>query len=431
VTLPDTAGFTGSLWHATARPGPATPPLEADLEVETAVVGAGFTGLSAALHLAEAGRSVAVLEQAEAGFGASGRNAGFVVPNLARVEPDEVVARLGQEKGEALVGLIGGSADLVFELIRRHGIACEARQDGWIQAAHAPAALPRIEARVEQWGRRGRPVELLDRATARRLTGHPGFEAGWRDRSGGTLHPLDYARGLAAAALRLGARIHGGTPVLAIERGGPARFLLRTPRATVAAGTVLLCLNAHADPLRPDLARSFIPLTVYQIATEPLDAGTRARILPEGGGFSDTRFNLLTCRLERDGRAITGGMAVLPHGADRRLPEKIHARLLRELGLRAPLAFAWRGVAAITPDLMPRLYRPEPGLFAAIGCNGRGIAITTALGRVLAEAATGADPDGLPVPLHPLRPLPLHALARHAPRLALLQGLVRDWRSSR
>src|SRR5690606_38504214 len=145
-----------------------TLPLAEEARTDVAVVGAGFTGLSAALHLAEAGIACTVLEAAEIGWGASGRNNGQVIPNLSRIDPDAIVAAVppelgGAEKGEALVSLIRDSASLVFDLIRKHRIEAEAVQNGWIQPAHRPSRMKLAESRVRQWGSRGAPVRLLSR----------------------------------------------------------------------------------------------------------------------------------------------------------------------------------------------------------------------------------------------------------------------------
>src|SRR5262249_46935430 len=148
-----------------------------------------------------------VLEAESIAFGATGRNAGFVVPNFAKKDPDDVIAQLGPERGERLLEMAAGSADLVFDLILRHAITCDALQSGWIQPAHSPTGFDKVKARAAQWARRGRPAVVLNRADVRLLTGADGYVGGWMDRSGGVLNPVEYARGLADAAEAAGARI--------------------------------------------------------------------------------------------------------------------------------------------------------------------------------------------------------------------------------
>ncbi|RWE33026.1 MAG: FAD-binding oxidoreductase, partial [Mesorhizobium sp.] len=193
-----------SLWHAGSSNRREWPVLNGDLDVDLAIVGGGFSGLSTALHAAGKGLSVAVLEAEIIAWGATGRNAGFVVPNFAKMDPDSILAHLGPERGERLIDFAAGSADLVFGLIRQHGIHCDAVQNGWIQPAHSPAALEKVKSRAGQWARRGRPVVTLDRQDVETLTGARGYLGGWMDRSGGVLNPVAYARGLADAAERAG-----------------------------------------------------------------------------------------------------------------------------------------------------------------------------------------------------------------------------------
>ncbi|MGF1610583.1 MAG: NAD(P)/FAD-dependent oxidoreductase, partial [Kiloniellales bacterium] len=191
--------FPKSLWAATARPAPDAPPLQGERRAEVAVVGAGFTGLSATLHLAESGADVVLLEAAEPGWGASGRNGGQVIPGF-KLDPDELVARFGPECGERLAAFAGGTADLVFELIARHGIDCAAERSGWIQAVHAPARMILAERRVAQWSKRGVHAEVISAERIAQLTGTERYSGGWIDGRGGVLQPLGYARGLAEAA---------------------------------------------------------------------------------------------------------------------------------------------------------------------------------------------------------------------------------------
>src|SRR5262249_37066550 len=152
-----------------------------------------------------------VLEAEEPGFGASGRNGGQVIPGL-KYDPDELVAMFGRDRGERIIDIVGGAADFVFALIERHRIACAPVRKGWIQGAHAESKLALARARVEQWGRRGVQVRLLDRGEIAELTGTECYAGGWLDGRGGTIQPLAYLRGLARAAVKAGVRLHGRSP---------------------------------------------------------------------------------------------------------------------------------------------------------------------------------------------------------------------------
>lgn len=416
-----------SLWHAVSRNRRERPALEGALDVDLAIVGGGFSGLSTALHTAEKGSSVAVLEAEIIAWGATGRNAGFVVPNFAKRDPDDIIAQLGPERGERLVDSATGSADLVFDLIKRHGIECDAVQSGWIQPAHSPAALEKTRSRAEQWARRGKPAVALDRQAIEDLTGVRGYPGGWMDRSGGVLNPVEYARGLADAAEKAGARIFEHTRVASIDRMADG-WTLKTASSSVRARKVLIATNAYGGPLDRTLQRTYFPLKIFQIATAPLPREIRARLLPGGQGVGDTRRNLFTFRFDSENRLITGGMHVLGPGADARVPQAIWRRLAKYLDLPGipPLEYSWSGMAAVEPDFLPHLVDLGPGLIAGFACNGRGIAMTTAMGKVLADWASGTKPQDLPLPFAPPSPIPFHRLMRHAPNMLLPLSMLRD-----
>ncbi|MCG8692041.1 MAG: FAD-binding oxidoreductase, partial [Minwuiales bacterium] len=225
-----------SLWADTAMPTEGHPALEGDAETDVAIVGGGFTGLSAALHLTARGVKPLVLEAAEAGWGASGRNGGQVIPGL-KYDPRELERMFGTETGGRIAEAAGSAADLVFDLIAKHAIDCDAAQTGWIQPAHAKAHLKDVHARVEDWKRRGAPVDILDRDQTAALVGTDVYAGGWIDRRAGTVQPLSYARGLARAAASNGAVIHALTKVTGLTRVGD-RWRLDTPKGSVTARAV-------------------------------------------------------------------------------------------------------------------------------------------------------------------------------------------------
>jgi glycine/D-amino acid oxidase-like deaminating enzyme len=421
-----------SLWHAVTGHPSRRPALTTAIEADLAIVGAGFSGLSAALHAAERGLSVVVLEADIIAWGASGRNAGFVVPNFAKMDPDDITALLGAERGERLIDMACGSGDLVFDLIRRHGIDCQADQSGWIQPAHSPAAFEKVKRRAAQWARRGRPADVLDHNAVEQATGAKGYAGGWTDRSGGVLNPVAYARGLADAAERAGAKIFERSPVTAIDRSGD-RYRVTTQDASVTATKVFVATNAYGGLLNPELARTYFPLRVFQIATEPLPHAVRQRLLPGNQCVSDTRRNLFTFRFDAENRLITGGMHIFSPGSARRVPAAIHRRLAARLELAniPPIAHAWSGMAAVAPDFLPHLVDLGPNMIAGFACNGRGIALTTAMGRVIADWATGRDSRDLPIPFAPPRAIPLHGLMQHAPNALLPWSMTRDWLDTR
>ena len=403
-----------SLWTATAGPAPSTPPLDGEAAADVVVIGGGFTGLSTALHLAEAGVSVVVLEAESPGWGASGRNGGQVIPGLKH-DPEELEALFGAEQAERLIAMVGGAADLVFQLIERHGIDCDARRQGWIQAAHDAAGLAAVERRAADWAGRGAPVEVLDRASVGELIGSERYVGGLVDRRGGALHPLNYALGLAAAAIRAGAVVCGQSRVTAIDRSGHG-FLVRTASGVVRTGRIVIGTNAHADGLIEPLRRSVVPVRSVQVATRPLSANLRRSILPEGQVVSDTRRLLLYFRLDAEGRFLMGGRGafgergVLARQADLR---RVTVELFPQLG-DIEWQHHWGGFVALTTDHLPHLHEIEPGIATATGYNGRGVAMATAMGKELARWASGTAARDLAFPVTGIEPVRFHALRKPA-----------------
>ncbi|MEO3472840.1 FAD-binding oxidoreductase [Roseomonas sp. CAU 1739] len=412
MTMP----MPASLWAATAPPAPSATPLAGAARTAVAVVGGGFTGLSAALHLAEAGVPVTLLEAAAIGWGASGRNNGQVIPTLSRIDPDEIVAAVapehgGRDKGEQLVGLIRDSASFTFDLIRRHGIEAEAVQNGWIQPAHRASRLRLSEARADQWGRRGAPVRLYSRAEMAALTGTDHWHGGWGNPTGGRINPLGLARGMAAAAIGAGAVIHTDSAVRAI-RPGPGGWLLDTARGTLTADRVVVATQAYTDDVWPGLKRTIVPVRSYQMATSVLSDNIRRTILPEGHALSDTRGDLYFYRFDANGRLVTGGGLIVPFGWDGRIRARIAERVRRVFPQIGELRFdyTWWGYIAATADRMPHVYELAPGVLGWTGCNGRGVALGVALGHELARASNGTPLRDIAAPVETR----LRSIAGHA-----------------
>lgn len=432
--MSDVKGFPPSIWAATAPAREAAPPLDGSIDVDVAIVGGGFSGLSTALHLAARGRSPVVLEGAEIGWGASGRNNGQVIPTLTAVEPDAMVERFA-EAGERLAHLVRDSAAMTFDLVRTHAIACEAEQTGWFQPAHSPGCIKLSARRVEAWRRFGAPAELLDATQCRDLLGSEGWFGGMLNPTGGHINPLALARGLAAACESKGVRILERTVVESVSREGDF-WVLRTPFGSVRARAALLATQAytdvHAPRLSPTLARSIVPILSWQVATEPIGANLRGKILPGRHAVSDTRADLRFLRYDARNRLISGGALISARGAPGKLQDLVGARLAEafpELGI-PQLTHVWSGNIAITPDRWPRMHRLGPDLWSWIGCNGRGVALSIALGREFAAAIDGARIDDLALPLTDPRPIAFHAIGKRVAPFVLAWYRRRD-KSSR
>ena len=416
-----------SAWTVAAPGVPATRPLEGDRRADAVVVGAGYTGLSAALHLAERGADVVVLDAAEPGWGGSGRNGGQVIPGL-KDDPEELERKFGPETGRRMWQISGAAADLVFELIARHKISCEAQQCGWISAAPNASAMAVLRPRAAQWQRRGAPVELLDQARVSELTGTTCYVGGLLDRRAGVVQPLAYVRGLAQAARAAGAAIHGRSAVSRIESHGGA-WRAVTSQGTVTAGTLILATNAYTDDLWPGLRRTVIPVQSYQVATRPLPDDIRRRVLPGGHAVSDLRRILFYFRLDPEGRLLMGGRGPLDDVGDPALfarLETVAAQFFPQIGA-AQWEHRWSGRVALTADHLPHLHEPEPGVLIGLGYNGRGVAMGTAMGKLLADRALGASPAELGWPITPMAPIPLHAWRLPAMTLVVHFKRFQDW----
>ena len=418
-----------SLWEATAPPPPDLPVLQGNVQADVLVIGGGFTGLSAALHAAEAGKHAVVLEASELGRGASGRNNGQVIPTLTRPDPADLVARFGGEAGERFVGLIRDSAATLFDLVRRLGIDCAAEQTGWVQPVHSPGRIKIAERRAAQWGRYGADVELLDRDAVSTLLGTDAYYGGWMNRTGGHINPLALVRGLAAKAVEAGSAVYVNSPALSVERRGDM-WIARTPQGMVTADALVLGTNGYAAAVFHEIRTEVVPVLSWQMATAPLGDNARRTILPGRQAMSDTHGDLRFMRYTADNRLVTGGALLIPVNGAERLKHIVGDRLAGMFPALRGVTFdyVWNGRIAMTTDYFPRVHRLGPNGFGWAGCNGRGVALSVSLGRELARAAIGQDPKDLALPFTPPTPLPFNALLQRVGPLKILQYRWNDAR---
>lgn len=436
LSRPD-APHVGSYWAATAGEEVATDPLVGDLDTDIAIVGGGYTGLSTAYHLArDAGTSAHVLEANRVAWGCSGRNGGFCSSAMGRDDIDTWVRRWGPERAKAVHQQGRDAVDSVKELLRREEIDADATPEGGLELAHKPNRVAALALRRRRLGELfGENVRLIERSELERdyLTSREAFGALLYP-TGFGLHPLKYARGLARAAQRHGAVLHGGSPVVRWRRDGK-RHLLSTPAGTVRARQVVIATNGYSgDALHPQLSGRLLPVLSNIAVTRPLSEAERQSV-----GWKtqlkvwDSRRLLFYYRLLPDNRVLfgsRGGIHDTP-ASNRRMREWMQRRLGE---MFPPLAkveteYFWRGWVCLSYDLNPHLGMTEDGtVHYALAYIGSGVALATSCGRLLAQRLSDPASEAGPLLSLPLPRFPLPALRRYYQRLAYAYyGLKDEW----
>lgn len=417
--------FPDSVWAAVTPSRSPTEPLAEHIHADAVVIGAGFTGLSTALSLARNGLSVVVLEAAQPGWGASGRNNGQVIPTLTRPNPVDIVNTHG-EAGERFVAMLRDSADLLFGLVSEFNIAAEAEQTGWIQPVHTPGRMKIARTRVEQWARVGAPVELLSDAQVRAMTGGQIWHGGFWNKTGGHINPLALARGLADQVCNHGGRIFCDSAAHQLSHDGQA-WQVATAGGHVTAQCLMLATHAYTGAftrtLAPEIAREVIPATSWQLATRPLTERQRALVIPGRHAVSDTHGDLHFMRYDARNRLVTGGALVIKTGGVARIKRRIEKRLQRIFAIdeKFEVEYVWNGLLGMTTNYMPRLHQLGPNGYAWVGCNGRGVALSVALGQQFAQAMRGRALNELALPMTDPKPVRAHRFVRTIAPIRLLQ----------
>jgi glycine/D-amino acid oxidase-like deaminating enzyme len=410
-----------NLYRETAERAVPTPPLEHDTHADVVVVGGGFTGLSTALHLAEQGAKVVVLEAEEPGWGASGRNGGQVNAGLKH-DPDHVERDFGADLGRRMNALAGSAPAFVFDLIKRHEISCEARQNGTFRAAIQASHVASIRSSAEQLSRRGAPVELVEGEALARATGTERYVAAMWDRRGGDLNPLSFARGLARAAIRAGAVVHGGSRALSVTGHG-ASWRVGTGAGQVIAEHVVLATNGYTDDLWPNLRRTIVPLFGAIAATTNLPDDIAQTVMPSRAVLYESGTVTVYYRVDGSQRLLIGGRGPMREiGSTAAIPHLLaYARKLWPALREVQWSHAWGGRLAMTRDQYPHVHEPARGVLVCLGFNGRGVAMATTMGAQLAKRI--ADPTGdFDMPITTMKTIGLHALWPLAVRAVIARG---------
>jgi len=384
----DRAGeYPGSWYAATRAPFARCPPLQGDVRADVCIIGAGYTGLSAALHLAEKGLRVVVLEAHRVGFGASGRNGGQVGSGQ-RQDQIWLEKTVGREDARRMWDLAEDAKALVKSLITGHdmpvtfhpGVAHACWSDAEVRDTHAYAEKLHRDYGYDQ-------LEPLDRTGIQNLIGSKAYKGGEVDRGAGHLHPLNFAIGLAQAAQKAGAVICEMSEALRLETG--AQPVVHTAQGRVICDQVILAANGYLGNLEPKVAAKVMPINNFIVATEPLGARA-AEILSEPVAVADTKFVVNYWRLSEDNRLLFGGGESYGY----RFPDVIRTVTKPMLEVYPQLAntridYAWGGTLAITLNRMPCFTRPAPNILSASGFSGHGVALATLAGKLMAEAVAG------------------------------------------
>lgn len=393
-------GKTHGLWLETACPAPITDALNSHRSADVVIIGGGFTGCSAALHLAELGKKAIILEATDIGFGAAGRNVGLVNAGLW-VRPTEVYRRLGPIHSPRLLRLLGTAPGLVFDIIARYKLSCEGNANGTLHCAVGRRGLDEITERYRQWVRLGANVNLLDQAEATSAIGSTRFTGALLDKRAGTVQPLGYVRGLAGAAIKAGAEVYTSTPAIGITNRITG-WEVATPNGMVSTQAIIVAGDAYATGPFRAVKEEQVLLPYFNLATAPIPTEIQNTILPGRHGAWDTKTVLTSFRFDQSGRLVIGSIGKLTrsgHAVHREWVRRYIQRLFPQIA-HIDLTHAWSGNIGMTNDSMPRLHVLDRNLFSVSGYNGRGIAPGTAFGRELARLCAGETSiENFPLPV--------------------------------
>ena len=384
--------YPESWYAATTTPLEPFPPLGGQTKADVCIIGAGFTGLSAALHLAEAGVDVVLLDAHRVGFGASGRNGGQLGSGQ-RQDQKALEKMVGEDAARRLWDLGEDAKSLVRQLVERHKIDCYLK-DGIAWAASHTSDVDDLHAYAEHLQTRYdyEQIEALDANAFGALCPSPDYKGGALDMGAAHLHPLRLALGLAKAASRAGARIHERSHVHDIKHG--AKVTVRTDAGHVTADHVILAANGYLGGLDRQVASRVMPINNYVVATEPL-GDDASKILTKDVAVADARFVVNYFRLSHDKRLIFGGGETYGY----RFPKDIAALVRKPMTTIFPhlsdvkIDYAWGGTLAITIKRMPYLARVKPNVLSASGYSGHGVGNAIQAGKLMAEALRGPS-DG-------------------------------------
>ncbi|MBC6718605.1 FAD-binding oxidoreductase [Aurantimonas sp. DM33-3] len=420
-----------SFWRATANSGEQFSVLDSDRSTETLIIGGGFTGLSTARELLSRGRECLVLEAHDIGWGASGRTGGFAVPRF-KMNYSTLALKYGHEVAHTLYLQALEAVDSVAETVESYKIDCSFQRNGHLTPAHTHTALTGLQADVD-WLRshaNDSTARIMGLDETSEALGTTVYKGAYLDPRGACLHPFNYTRGLARGLEARGVPIMTNSPVVSLHRDGD-RWVARTPAGAVRAKSVVLATNAYTRPLLPrdDLNRRVVPVASSVITTRPLNSNERKKTLPCELPVTDTRRLVSYFRILPTGQLMFGGRGDI---TGRRDDPAVYRTLERQLALTYPhlqgieIEERWAGMVAVTLDSFPHIGKLEDNVFYALGYGGRGVALSSLMGRRLAALVSGERIDPGPMGDDDFTTVPFHAWRRTGMRIMARYYQIRD-----
>jgi gamma-glutamylputrescine oxidase len=390
LTANDRPGEYPQSWYAATAdaPGPF-PAAQGDVSCDVCVIGGGFTGLSAALHLAERGYDVVLLEAQRVGFGASGRNGGQVGMGQ-RLDQDELEKMVGKDDARKLWDMASESVQLVRDMVAKHAPGA-GFTDGIIHAMHRARYVPEDHAYVrklnEDYGYD--LIRTVDREEMRELCGSPAYHGGSLDMGAGHTHPLRLAFGMARAAVAAGARIFETSRVTDVKEGGTVT--VSTDAANIRASHLVWACNGYLGNTQSHVAARVMPINNYILATEPLDPGFAKSLIRDGHAVADSKFVINYFRLSEDNRMLFGGAESYGYKFPKDIVKLVSKPMLEIYPQLkdTKIDYAWGGTLGITMNRMPHFERLQGNVLSASGYSGHGVAMATLGGKMVAEAISG------------------------------------------
>jgi gamma-glutamylputrescine oxidase len=381
--------YPASWYAATANSSLQFPKLQGKANADVCIVGAGYTGLSAALHLAERGYKVVLLDAHRVGWGASGRNGGQVGTGLNK-DQFELESMFGKTQARALWDLTLESVQLCKDLIQKYQISCDL-QAGIIHADHRQRFVKDSQAYAEKLQRDYdyQDMHFLDQAALKDELHSPLYYGGLLNLGAAHLHPLNYALGLAQAAQQAGVEIYEQSPVLSYSNGSKVQVSLE--QGSVEADYLILACNGYLDNLEPKVAARVMPINNYIVATEPLSPAQVQDLIPKRYAVADSAFVVNYFRLSADNRLLFGGGESYSFEFPSDIPALVRPRMLAVFPqlAEAELDYAWGGTLAVTVNRLPYFTRLQPNVFSVSGYSGHGVALATFAGKLLSEVISG------------------------------------------